>query len=40
MPTVEQHFIDRLITKLRTNFLFNRFEILVGKGIIVVAKKK
>lgn len=40
MPTVEQHFIDRLIRKLRTNFSFNRFEILDGKGIIVVAKKK
>lgn len=40
MPTVEQHFIDRLIRKLRTDFSFNRFEILDGKGIIVVAKKK
>lgn len=40
MPTVEQHFIDGLVRKLRIIFSFNRFEILDGKGIIVVAKKK
>lgn len=40
MPNVERYFIDRLIRKLRTFFSFNRFEILDGKGIIVVATKK
>lgn len=40
MPNVEQGFIDKLIKKLRTNFSFNRFEILDGKGTIIVAKKK
>lgn len=40
MPTLEQHFIDKLIIKLKTNFSFNRFEILDGKDIIISAKKK
>lgn len=40
MPTVEQDFINKLINNLSGIFSFNRFEILNGKGIIIVAKKK
>lgn len=40
MPTVEQNFIDKLMKKLKTIFLFNRLDILDGKGIIVSAKRK
>lgn len=40
MPRTEQEFIDKLLNKLKSNFKFNCFEILGGKGIIVSAKRK
>ena len=39
MPKEEQDFIDKLLRKLKGIFKFKRFEILDGKGIIIVGEK-
>lgn len=40
MPSQEQNFLDKFSKRLKQYFTINQLEILDGKGIIIVAKRK